>query len=204
MTKKTLFLIAVALQVALLGWMVAKSERLLARGERVVLRVRPVDPIDFMTGRYIAAHPAVGRIDVAKVPLVGETERDAAAAAASAAPGDLARLLNRDVFVELKEEGEFWVAQRVVVAGGPVEPRAPCLRGRVQPSYGTELDVDYGLDRFDIPYDAEDPSSLARSNDHTVALVVRVASDGRSVTEDLVVDGRPFAEWNAAEKAKRK
>jgi len=203
MTKRTLFLIAVALQVALLGWMVASSERTLARGTRVVLRVRPVDPIDFMTGRYVDAHPAIGRIDVAKVPLVGAPPEDAAAGTAAGTP-DLSRFWSRTVCVELRQEGEYWVAERVVLADGAVAPRAPFLRGRVAPSNGTLLDVDYGLDRFDIPYDAEDPSPLARSNDHSVALVVRVASDGRSVTEDLVVDGRPFAEWNAAEKAKRK
>ena len=203
MTRKTLFLIAVALQVALLGWMVASSERTLARGTRVVLRVRPVDPIDFMTGRYVDAHPAIGRIDVAKVPLIGAPAENTTTGATTGTP-DLSRIWGHDVCVELRQEGEYWVAERVVLEDGAVAPRAPFLRGRVAPSHGTLLDVNYGLDRFDIPYDAEDPSPLASSNDHVVALVVRVASDGRSVTEDLVVDGRPFAEWNAAEKAKRK
>ena len=64
------------------------------------------------------------------------------------------------------------------------------------------LEVDGGrfsllLDDRRLPVDAGREPAIR-------ALVVRVASDGRSVTEDLVVDGRPFAEWNAAEKAKRK
>ena len=205
MTRGTLFRIAVALQVALLGWMVAASERTLAGGTRVVLKVRPVDPIDFMTGRYIDVHPEIASLDVAKVLLVGRTAEDARpkTSAATEAP-DVTALRNRTVLVELRPEGELWVAQRVVVEGGAIPPRAPFLRGRVDSAYGSVLQVDYGLGRFDIPYDAEDPTPLARSPDHAVALVVRVAGDGRSVTEDLRIDGRSFADWNAAEKAKRK
>jgi len=205
MTKRTLFLIAVALQVALLGWMVASSERTLSHGTLVVLKVRPVDPIDFMTGRYVDVHPEIASLDVAKVALIGAPAEDARTAPPpSPATPDLSPLLGRTVLVELRPEGEFSVAQRIVVEGGAIAPRAPFLRGRVETAYGTVLQIGYGLGRFDIPYDAEDPSPLARERDHVVALVVRVASDGRSLIEDLRIDGRPFADWNAAEKAKRK
>jgi uncharacterized membrane-anchored protein len=202
MTKGTLFRIAVALQVALLGWMVAASERTLSRGTLVVLKVRPVDPIDYMTGRFVRVRPEIATLDLAVVPLVGEPGESSN----GVLPGDspYAGLLNDPVLVELRPAGGLWIATRVVWAGGAVAPHAPYLRGRVESVHENHLDVDYGLERFDIPYDAEDPSPLTRSGEHVVALAVRVADDGRSVTEDLVVDGRPFAEWNAAEKAKRK
>lgn len=200
MTKRTLFLIAVALQVALLGWMVASSERTLSRGTLVVLKVRPVDPIDYMTGRFIRVRPEIATLDLAAVPLVGESAEDAATNGAELH----VELVNRNVLVELRPGARLWTATRVVVDGGPIAPHAPFLRGRVESVHGNHLDVDYGLERFDIPYDAEDPTPLTRSDEHVVALAVRVADDGRSVTEDLRIDDRPFAEWNAAEKTKRK
>jgi len=202
MTKGTLFRIAVALQVALLGWMVAASERTLAGGARVVLKVRPVDPIDFMTGRFVNAHPEIGRIDLVGVPLVGAPADGPATTTRPAAP-DRAALQNRRVSVELQPSGSVWVAQRVVCDGGGISPRAPFLRGRIASVQGDSIDVDYGIERFDIPFDAEDPTPLTRSAGHVVTLVVKVASDGRCVTEDLQIDGQPFAAWNAAEKAKK-
>jgi hypothetical protein len=123
MTKGTLFRIAVALQVALLGWMVAASERTLAGGARVVLKVRPVDPIDYMTGRFVNAHPEIGRIDLVAVPLVGAPVDERATTTRPAAP-DRATLQNGRVFVELQPSGSVWVAQRVVYDGGGCAARA--------------------------------------------------------------------------------
>jgi len=196
MTRRSVFVVAVALQVALLGWMVAASERTLAHGVRVVLKVRPVDPIDYMTGRFINAHPAIGSIDTSLVPRVVAVREDVVS--------DLPQLTNQRVAVELRQEGALWVAQRIVDDGAATPPVAPFLWGRVTDVRGTIVDVEFGLDHFNIPFDAEDPSALTRSPDHVVALVVKVASDGRGVTEDMTIDGQPFSAWNTAEKAKRK
>jgi hypothetical protein len=201
MTKGTLFRIAVALQVALLGWMVASSERTLDHGTLVLLKVRPVDPIDFMTGRFVRVRPEIATLDLSAVPLVGEPGESYN----GVLPGDspYAGLLNDHVLVEVRPGAGSWIATRVVWEGGLVAPHAPFLRGRVASAHDRQLDLDYGLDRFDIPYDAEDPTPLTRSGEHVVVLAVRVTSDGRSVTEDLRIDGQPFAAWNAAEKAKK-
>ena len=203
MSRKTLFSIAVALQVALLGWMVASSERTLSRGTLVLLKVRPFDPVDFMTGRYINARPEISSLDLATVPLAGEDGDGDGGWTGRPGTGPHAGLWNHGVLVEVRPGAGVWTATRVVVEGGSVAPRAPFLRGRVTSVAGENLEVDYGIDRFDIPYDAEDPTLFTRSKEHVLLLAVRVADDGRTVTEDLRVDGRPFAEWNAAEKAKR-
>jgi hypothetical protein len=198
MTRRTVFLVAVALQVALLGWMVAASERTLAHGTRVVLKVQPLDPVDFMTGRFIRATPAIARIDTTLVPIVGPLP------SGGATSDPLRRLQAARISVELRQEGELWVAQRLVLDGAAEPARAPFLRGRVTWVDGTHVNLDFGLERFDIPYDADDPTPLSRSPEHLVALVVKVAGDGRGVVEDMRIDGAPFSTWNAAEKAKRK
>lgn len=202
MNRKLAFQLAVALQLVFLGWMVAAKERTLATGTRVVLRVQPVDPTDYRSGRYIQITPAIARIDPEKVKVVrGDT---GAAAPAGSADSGLASLTGRTVFVELTHKGELWEATRVVVEGAGILPHTPFLRARVTMPFDATLRLDYSLERFYIPADGHDPSGLARDPDHSVRVVVRVPSDGAGVIEDLLVDGKTWKEWDAAERAKEK
>ena len=65
--------------------------------------------------------------------------------------------------------------------------------------------VDYGLDRFFIPENGEDPSVLARATSAPGRLHVkaRLTRGGHAVLTDLLIDGKSYVEWNAAEKAKK-
>jgi uncharacterized membrane-anchored protein len=194
--RKLLFCVAVALQLVVLGWMVAAKERALATGARIVLKVEPYDPLDHLSGRYIQITPAVARIDTSKVVLFRGDAGDGPTAAAAAAP-----LTDRAVFVEFVQDGEIWSASRVVVEGAGVPPHVPFLRARVTGQTGALLELDYALNRFFIPADGRDPSRLVRDEKHSVRVVVRAPADGVGVVEDLLVDGKPWKEWDAAERA---
>jgi len=191
MNRRIAFHVAVALQLVFLGWMVAAKERALATGIRVVLKVQPIDPIDYQSGRYIQITPAIARIDPEKVPVV----RGRLGAAS---------LSGRVVFVEIAPEGELWEARRVVVDGSGASPRAPFLRARVGPPFDATLRLDYSLDRFYIPASGHDPSMLVGDPSHTIRVVVHVPSDGAGVISDLLIDGKPWKAWDAAERAKEK
>jgi uncharacterized membrane-anchored protein len=197
--RKLFFCVAVALQLVVLGWMVAAKERALATGARIVLKVEPIDPMNHLSGRYIQITPAIARVDTTKVVLVRGDAGDGPTPAAAAAP-----LTDRDVFVELVPDGEVWSASRVVVEGAGVPPHVPFLRARVTAHTGALLDLDYALNRFFIPADGHDPTWLVRDGKHTVRVVVRAPADGVGVVEDLLVDGKPWKEWDAAERAKEK
>jgi uncharacterized membrane-anchored protein len=199
MNKKIAFYVAVALQLVVLGWMVAAKERALLTGARVVLPVQPIDPMDYMSGRYIAISPAIALIDTTKTPLFRGDTGDGSDPATAFAP-----LTDRYVFVELEQSGEVWTASRVVVEGAGVPPHQPFLRARVNSHDGALLRLDYSLNRFFIPADGHDPSFLVSDPAHTVRVVVRAPTDGAGVVEDLLVDGKPWKEWDAEERAKAK
>jgi hypothetical protein len=196
MNRRTVFQVAVLLQLVVLGWMVAAKERSLASGARVVLSVAPGDPIDHLAGRYVSISPAIARIDTGKVRLDRGDAGDGPTPAAANAP-----LTGRVVFVELVQEGEVWIASRVIVEGAGAPPRVPFLRAGVTEEAGPILQLDYSLDRFFIPADGRDPSFLVFEGKHTVRIVVRAPDDGVGVIEDLLVDGKAWKEWDAAERA---
>jgi GDYXXLXY motif protein len=191
MNRKIVFQVAVALQLAFLGWMVAAQERTLSTGLRVPLKVTSFDANDFQRGRYIRIAPAIAEIDPGKVEVVRAGE-------------SLPSLAGRVAFVELDRDGDVWDARRVVIDGSGVAPRLPFLRARVGGSGETSLHLDYPFERFDIPADGRDPSAWYSDPSHALVAVVRVPSDGKGVLEDLLVDGRPWKTWNAEEKAKER
>jgi uncharacterized membrane-anchored protein len=186
--------------------MVASKERARSIGMRVVLKVAPVDPKDYMSGRYIQITPAIARLDPAKVPVErgGVASSGAGPTREGAADSGTPSLLGHVVFFELTRDGDVWDARRVVVDGSGVEPRRPFLRARVDYSPDTSLRLDYSLDRFYIPADGHDPSFLAFDSQHSVKVVLKVPSDGAGVIEDLLVDEKTWKEWDAEERAKEK
>jgi len=195
MTRRTIFVVALSLQLMLLGWMVGTHERSLATGARVVLAVEAFDPIDYLAGRYVNIRLAVSHVDTQKTPLVRGDTAGVPDAAARSMP------IYGPVFVELAQDGELWKAARVVVADSGITPRAPFLRGRVTYQDGTTLQVEFELDRFYIPADGHDPSALIRDPKHVVRALVCIPADGGAVFDDLLVDGRSWHDWDAEQRA---
>lgn len=185
MNRRLAFFSAVAAQLALLGLMVAREERVLLRGERVVLAIEAVDPIDYLRGRYVSFRPRIATIDLASVAL--DVPKSSIAAGSKIA-------------VELVPEGNHFVARRLVDEPLLADARPPFLRAVVTSVDGATLTLDYGLDRYFIPANAADPSPLTRDPRHDVSISVRVLGDGRCVIEELLIDGEPFADWNEEQK----
>jgi len=192
MNRRIAFGLAVLAQFAFLGWMVASQERALRVGRRVVLSIEPFDPIDPLSGRYLAIAPRAGRIDLAEVENwfgAGDPAADATS------------LVGQEIDVTLTERGGEWIPARVEIAGSAPGSEIR-LRGRVLSAYGSTIVVAYGLDRFYIPADAADPSPLLWQEGRHLSIEVRVTSDGHALIQDLLIDGEPFSKWNAAQKPK--
>jgi uncharacterized membrane-anchored protein len=191
MNRRIAFLLAVLAQLGFLGWMVADQERLLARGREVILPIQPFDPIDPLSGRYLAIQLQASRVDLAA--LDGSVDAEGAERRAE-------QLVGQRVYVRLREKDGRWEPDSIGPLGwGEPAANEVWLRGAVRARYGTTVDVDFGLDRYFIPANASDPSPLLWQQGHQLAIVARVSPDGRGSIADLIVDGKPFAAWNAAQ-----
>jgi uncharacterized membrane-anchored protein len=161
-------------QFLLVAGMAAREESAFARGVEVRLAVRPVDPMSLFAGRYVSVPLAIERID---------------SAATRIEPGLVPGLAwDEEVFVRLEQAEPVWRAAEVT-RHPPGEKGAVFLRG----TWRRDGTIDYGIDTFYIPETGADPSRLA------LALVLRVTPEGRGRIADLLVQGRPYAEWNAAQ-----
>ncbi|MCY2958560.1 MAG: GDYXXLXY domain-containing protein [Planctomycetota bacterium] len=154
-----------------------RAEWTLRTGREVHLAVRAYDPMDALSGRYLAVPLAIERVDR------GAAARD-----------EQRSLLGRVVWVRLEPGEPFWLAAEVLDAP-PGDPDVVALRGTVVNDQQADLWVDYGLDRFFIPQDAADPT--VPRNAHRLTAVVRVTREGTSALADLLVDGETYADWNA-------
>lgn len=193
MNRGLLWVAALAPQVALVAGIAISEEIGRLRGTEVVLEVRAYDPMDLLSGRYISTPLAISRLDGTAVshpdpmPEVGST-----------------------VFVRLAKGEPYWTAAEV--RSSLPEPRDPALnvylRAEVGGSWSSrptgELHLSFDFDRFYISEDAEDPSvwRAGESERHRLAAVARVTPSGRAHLVDLLVDGKPYADWNR--EAKRK
>lgn len=198
--KQWAWCLAIVAQFAFLGAMVAVQESRLANGERVVLAVEPVDPFDPLSGRYLAIRVVVARVDPVAVEIVaGDDVRRPDAADGS---GVVDRYHGQDAALELATEGSPRAARRLLVGDAAAQARSPFLRARVLWSGDATHHLDLGLDRYYIPGDAEDPTLWwnRQTTRPALTLAVRVAADGSSTIEELLVDGVPYPEWNRAQR----
>jgi uncharacterized membrane-anchored protein len=145
----------------------------LRRGVQVRLEVRPVDPMSLFAGRYISVPLAISRPDPKHTRFEREFES-----------GNV-------VYVRLQRAEPFWQAAEVA-SHPPAEPEAVFLEG----VWNERGRIEFGLDTFYIPQDGADPSRLP------LTLLVRVSPEGRGQIEDLLVQGRPYAGWNAEQKSR--
>lgn len=168
---------AIVPSFAAVALVAVQAEWTLRTGREVRLEVRAYDPMDALSGRYLAVPLAIERVDP------GATARD-----------ERRSFLGGVVWVRLEPGEPCWRATDVLDAP-PDDPDVVALRGTVVNDSPSALWVDYGLDRFFIPQDAADPT--VPRNAHRLTAVVRVTRDGSCALSDLLVDGESYAAWNA-------
>ena len=86
--------LAAALQIGFLGWMIAGRTAILRGGHEVLLKVQPVDPRDLLRGDYVWLG-----YDISTIPASLIANRDAAASQAG----------ERTIFVRLGRDADgYW------------------------------------------------------------------------------------------------
>lgn len=169
--------LAVAPSFLAVAGIAVRAELLSARAVEVRLEVAPFDPMDPLAGRYIATPLAISRLNLSEL-------RNTCPQA----------VLGDEVWVELEPAAPFW---RPIALHEAPPPDAVALRGVVRSQWENSWTVDYGLERFFIPADAADPSALNNVSRPQLTALVRVDSGGAALLVDLLVDGEPYALWNA-------
>ncbi len=174
MNRAVVYVLAAVPQFALVAGLAVREEYLLATGTSVVLEVRPYDPMDPLSGRYLGTPLAIESIDTARVPC------DAGLAGT--------------VWVVLAPGEPCWQPVAVRAAPPALAPGQVCLRGELEPwrsGRAGVLAVRYAIGRFYIPANGPDPSGRT-----DLALRVRVGAAGRAAVEDLLVGGTAYRDWN--------
>lgn len=178
------FSLAIAPQILFVAGLAVREEYVRATGVEVRLAVRPYDPMDPFSGRYLGTPLAIERLDLAVVP-----HDDGLAYAASA-------------WVALAPGPTHWVptevrAERPAPPPGGVVLHADVVPGDRHRPLGV-LWLRYGIGRFYIPENGRDPTGWGSSGSTRpeLLLVVRVTGSGSAAVVDLLVDGVPYAQWN--------
>jgi len=170
MTRALGLLLCLVPQFLVVAVLVAREELGLRRGVQVRLEVRPIDPMSLFAGRYISVPLAISSLDSKHTRF----EKDFG-------PGSV-------VYVRLERAEPYWTAAEVT-SRPPSGPEAVFLEGICS----ERKRIEFGLDTYYIPQDGADPSRLK------LALLVRVSPEGRGQIEDLLVEGQPYARWNAGQ-----
>ncbi|MBN8217310.1 MAG: GDYXXLXY domain-containing protein [Spirochaetes bacterium] len=174
-TQRTLFLLAVALQVAVLAAMAGKRWWLLEHGTPVLLPCEPVDPRSLFSGDYVRL----------RLSLSSLGERS-----------ELSRLTNREwnahepifVSVEKGTNAGLWRAVGVSADAPAARRRSPVfLKGEVQS--GWPLSVRYGAEEYFVPQN--EGLAIERSiRDREVTVELRVSASGESAIKRLFIQGK--------------
>ena len=188
MTGKKLILSALVLaliQIGFLGWIIAGRAAILRDGQEVLLRIRPIDPRDFLRGDYVRLDYDLSRIKTDLIANIGSRDQPV--------DGD-------PLIVPLKPGAEgLWEPQKAWLGAADGAPAAGevDIKGSVEGGWtlalGTTVSVDYGIERFYVP----EGEGLAIQNDlreRPFSMKVAVGPDGTAQTKALMDEGKMLYE----------
>lgn len=184
MNRFQTFLAILAPQLLMLAGIVVRAETIRSSGTEVVLRVQAYDPMHPFMGRFVRTPLAIERLEASAITTLDALPEE----------GDT-------VYVGLVPGEPVWEARYLTSRPPQSEADLVFLRGQFVRSDGTTIWLELGHDEYYIPHDADDPSFTFRADGierAELALVLSVDASGTAVTEDLLIDGQPFLEWNAA------
>jgi uncharacterized membrane-anchored protein len=167
LTFKMRFYALVALQLLLLGGLIAGKQITLATGEPVLLKTDPVDPRDLFRGDYVALSYEISRLEPWK------------RSGGSFKKGDL-------VYVTLRRQGRFWVAETADKA--PPEDGRLFIRGRAVQIASDGMRVEYGIESYFVP--EGQGRELEREAGRGLTVEAAVDRHGRAVIRHVLREPR--------------
>jgi uncharacterized membrane-anchored protein len=185
LSKQIKFILAIAIQVAIILAIILFKLAVLTSGTDVFLRIIPVDPRDLLRGDYLTFQYEISNADPYLLWVDPQIRN-----------GDT-------VYVVLRKSGKYWTAQevqktkplnynqiyiRAKVAGGLGSKTGLLPNQRPEPS---PIHLVYGLEEYYIPEGIGSGLNLW-TRDKEVSARVVVDEDGNAVLKQIYLDGKPW------------
>jgi len=173
--QKILFPVIVALQIAVLGFMITRQEMLLARGTKVLLRCQPIDPRSLFSGDYVILNYEISIISEEII--------------AGSGIKNTGNLEKKEIYVALKPkaEGKYYMAAAISENRDELKKLYPLIiKGRVEYASNT-LQVRYGVESYFVP---QREGKIIEESLKNVSVEVSVSENGDSAISKLFIDGK--------------
>lgn len=170
--QKILFPVIVAAQLSVLAFMIVNQELLLARGTKVMLQCRPIDPRSLFSGDYVILNYKISEINETIVSQSGIKETE--------------RLEKKNIYVALKPDpgGKYYTAAAISENINELKQRYKIIiRGRVEYA-GRTLNVHYGVESYFVP---QREGKIIEENLKDVSVEVSVSERGDSAISKLFI-----------------
>ena len=165
------FVVALAVQVAILGAIPFRKVRTIARGREVTLKVQPVDPYSIMSGYYVILSFSISRPSSFATPP-------------ELLPGTICYAI-----VERGEDG-IWIPVELALES-PSD--LPANRAVLIGTYEHNHTIRYDIENFYIPEARrQEIEQDLRKNPDKVLVDVKVDESGDSILQRLRIDARVY------------
>ena len=170
--KKILFFIIVAAQIAVLGSMIFKQERLLSGGTKIILKCVPVDPRSLFSGDYVILRYEITNIDTEKLSI--KTNESFS--------------MDQTIYVALEKDASASHYNAVEVSADikTLSGRYPAvIRGKVEYAYDNSISIHYGVENYFVP---QNKGRYIESNMDSTTVEVSIDEKGNSAISRLYVN----------------
>ncbi|MBP8083302.1 MAG: GDYXXLXY domain-containing protein [Spirochaetes bacterium] len=170
--KKILFCIVVAAQLAVLGFMIFKQEKLLTGGTKIILKCVPVDPRSLFSGDYVILRYEITNIDNEKLKI--KTSESFTSA--------------QTIYVALEKDASasHYNAAEISSDIKTLSGRYPTvIRGTVQYAYDNSVGIRYGVEEYFVP---QNKGHYIESSMESTTVEVSIDAKGNSAISRLFVN----------------
>jgi uncharacterized membrane-anchored protein len=184
---RIVFIIASIAQLAFISYLIINSISISNKSTLIKLQCRPVDPYDFMKGRYAQLAFESDNIDISKLSSKPQIEID-----------KLYKYINEPVYCILAKENDLYEIEDISFE----KPAKGTLfiRARVRDAYENKLSFDFDFDKYYMQEDAALKIEQLLLNPEMFKklepiLVLAVDENGNSVQKELLVNGIKIEEF---------
>lgn len=170
--RKILMPVIVILQVAVLVFMAAKQEYILAAGEKILLKCQPVDPRSLFSGDYIILNYEITRIDLETITVKNGEKRSVD--------------IDETIYIALDKSkaDKYW---RAVAASRDLDWLKSIHKTVIKGRIGQRYNIKFGLEDYFVP---QNQGREIERNLDSVHVEVSVMPDGSSALSKLFLNNK--------------
>lgn len=173
---KQLFILAVVVQLAVLGFMIGKREYLLTHGQTVKLQCEPVDPRSLFSGDYVILRYTISDFNTKKFTKLNIHDE-------TITTGDTIYLS-----LVVDKDGISRRAREVSKNLENLDPdKGPIIRGKIT-SAGYRWRIKYGLESYFVPQGQGKPLEKIMDD---ITVEAALSKQGEAAMRKLLIGGFP-------------